>query len=171
MATKKGDTPASQPEGQTNIAAAPAASWKDIMSKAKDGLAIFPKLEFTDEGSWDVEFREEVPRAIQFPDEFNRDEKGEKVMTPGLAINVVDLSTGDPRSIVMRADPNHALTRSVGQLADRKNGKLNGVRARIITSLYDNKKYKNADGTPKKTRGYAVSELPRQATAPSAEVP
>lgn len=104
------------------------------------------------EVSHTVEFLEDEPRLITFKDRFNGDKE-----TPGLAINVRVVATGEPRSIIMRDDPNHGLTAGVAKVAARHGNRLSGIRVRIDTKNYDHKQYG-------KTRGYVVSEVSAPAT-------
>lgn len=147
-------------------AAAPqASSWSKLQEQAKDRPDIFPRLEFgeskTDEVSVDVEFLDDEPRSITFKDRFNNNAD-----TPGLALNVRVMDTGDFRSIVMRDDASHGLTAGIAKLAGRNGGHLKGVGARIETRNYTHKVY------GKDTRGYNVVQVPVRATAgATAETP
>jgi len=162
MATKKAT--------QTNIAKPEVkGTWLDRVNEAKELADILPKLDFGkkgDEISHVIVFTEDEPRFISFRDKYASEEEwvnGEPPLINGLAINVRVVESavhksGEPRSILMRDDPQHGLTSKILSLAKRHKT-LGGVKIRIATRNYNHPRFGPG------TRGYDVVDLGREEPA------
>ena len=137
-------------------------SWEMTLAKAKQLPSLLPKLKFgadkLAEVTVDVEFTEAQPRVITFEDAHNGNPNAK-----AWAINVRVLSgpeNGANRALIFAKSAEHGLTRGLLGAIKEAGGMTMGLRLRIETKNYQNKRFKTL------TRGYNVSILPGQSSAP-----